>query len=130
MRVAVVVCGFVVSGVIGFFLGMVTAEVVVNTLGPFGESEYMGIKVLVPLATAVMAAVVGGMVAARRCADMNPPWRESDSSKGGIISVQSWTLITRQRPARSSGAGEILAVLVLRQRRLKRRLRCCNRCGP
>ena len=65
VRVILVVTGLVLGGVLGLFLGMVGAEVVVNASGPLDESEYIGIKVLVPLATAALAAVAGGVAGAR-----------------------------------------------------------------
>jgi hypothetical protein len=53
------------GGVLGLFVGMVVADVVVNALGPLDEAEYMGIKALVPCAAAALAAVAGGAAAAR-----------------------------------------------------------------
>lgn len=65
VRVILVVTGLVLGGVLGLFLGMVGAEVVVNASGPLDESEYIGIKVLVLLAAAALAAVAGGVAGAR-----------------------------------------------------------------
>jgi hypothetical protein len=65
VRVVAVVAGFALGGMLGFFVGMVLAQVVVSALGPMAEADYIGIKVLVPFATATLAAVAGGAAAAR-----------------------------------------------------------------
>lgn len=63
LRLVVVVTGIVLGGVLGFVAGMVGADVV-NALGSRDEADYIGVKVLGPLAAAVLRAVAGEWPAA------------------------------------------------------------------
>lgn len=65
MRVILVVTGFVGGGILGVFVGMVLAEVLVSVLGPLDEADYSATKFLVPLAAAALAAVAGAVLTAR-----------------------------------------------------------------
>jgi hypothetical protein len=65
VRVVLVVTGLVLGGILGLSVGMVFAGVLVNLLGPLDEANYFGTKFLVPLAAAALAAVAGGVIAAR-----------------------------------------------------------------
>ncbi|MBT9257685.1 hypothetical protein KMZ30_19095 [Phycicoccus sp. KQZ13P-1] len=60
-----VVTGFVLGGLLGLFVGMVLAEILVSVLGPLDEADYVTTKFFVPLVAVALAAVTGGMVAAR-----------------------------------------------------------------